>query len=346
MPKQRNGSKGSKGSKGSPLLYKESNKSNEPTVVLKKHNNANENVKFGGGVSNVNAPLVATTLAINHQLYGFPVTFSAGIPEKAIQATITSFSDPDSKFNRWCKPCLDNKIEIRSVSIDAVTMFGPNIGFLFFTASAFDEENNPIPGTVFLRGDSVCCLLIIKEVSDGSENPSGSSSSGGGGSNMDTTSHASSPKYYMVVVEEIKLPVSRAICQTPAGMLDGSYNMKGKMIDEIKEETGITISNNTAKYTSIPSGEMPLNTLIEFDEFIPSQGGCDEKIKVFSYTCERTKSEMDAINQSIQGKREEFEKIKVHIKPLSWAIIDDLKDSKLLIAASKFERKFPGYIQP
>jgi hypothetical protein len=340
MPKKTKGSKGSKRS----LLYKESNKSNEPTVVVKKDNN--ENFKLGGGVSNVNAPLVATTLAIIHPLYGFQVTFSAGIPEKAIEATITSFSDMNSKFNRWYQPCLGNKIQIRSVCIDAVTMFGPNIGFLFFTASAFDEENNPIPGTVFLRGDSVCCLLIIKEVSDGSENPSGSSSSGGGGSDMDATSPASSPKYYMVVVEEIKLPMGRAICQTPAGMLDGSYNMKGKMIDEIKEETGITISNNTAHYKSIPSGEMPLNTLIEFDEFIPSQGGCDEKIKVFSYACERTTSEMAVINQSIQGVGKEFEKIRVHIKPLSWDIIDNLSDSKLLIAASKFDRKFPGFIQP
>jgi hypothetical protein len=274
---------------------------------------------------------------LEHPEFEFPITFAAGISEKAIKATIESLSVPESKFNQWCIPCIANGIEIRSVLIDAVTMFGPNIGFLYFTASAFDVENNQIPGTVFLRGDSVCCLLIIKEVSDAIE----FASAAGGGEEPSEPQ----PKYYMVVVEEIKLPVSGAICQTPAGMLDGSYNMKGKMIDEIKEETGITLSNNYAHYKSVPSDEMPFDTLIEFDQFIPSQGGCDEKIKVFSYACERTTTQMAAINQSIQGKADEFEKIKVHIKPLSWTIIDEMCDSKLLIAASKFDRKFPGYIE-
>ena len=276
-----------------------------------------------------------------HPVHGFQINFSSGIPEGAVAAATESFGDDNSKFSKWLNPCFSNDINIKSVNIDAVTMFGKNIGFLYINAQAFDAKNNQIPGIAFLRGDSVCCLLIIKEVSDGSENESSdasNSSAAGGGSLVQA-------RYHMVVVEEIKLPVSRAICQTPAGMLDGSYNMKGKMIDEIKEETGITISNNYANYESLPSGEMPLNTLVQFDEFIPSQGGCDEKIKVFAYMCERTVDQMTAINKSVQGEKKEGENIIVHIKPLSWTIIDKMCDSKLLIAASKFERKFPGYIE-
>ena len=263
-----------------------------------------------------------------------PVAFEATAPPPK------ALSNTNSKFNKWVQPCFSNDIDIKSVNIDAVTMFGPNIGFLYVNAQAFDAKNNQIPGIAFLRGDSVCCLLIIKEVSDGTNNESSdasNSSAAGGGSLVQT-------RYHMVVVEEIKLPVSRAICQTPAGMLDGASNIKGKMIDEIKEETGITISNNTAHYESLPSGEMPLNTLVQFDEFYPSQGGCDEKVKVFAYMCERTVDEMTAINKSVQGEKKEGENIIVHIKPLSWTEITKLQDSKLWVSAGMFSQKFPGYI--
>lgn len=258
-----------------------------------------------------------------HPTYGFPVSFSAGISANAVTAAISSFSLFNSKFNKWLDACILNKLDVRAVTIDAITMFGPNIGFIYFTASVFDKHGNQMPGTVFLRGDSATCLLIAEVVDEE-------------GAVVD---------HKMIVVEEVKVPVSQAIMQPPSGMLDDSNNIKGKMIDEIREECGITIQNELVYYNNITETRPPIGTLIHFDSFWPSQGGCDESIEVFAYVHQLSTTELAEIDGRITGNRAEKEIIKVHILPLCWTIIDRIRDSKLLVAAGKFDRKFPGIIR-
>jgi hypothetical protein len=252
----------------------------------------------------------------------FQFNYSAGIKQEAIDAFIRSLYLPHSKFSLWFERCWLNNITIKYVFVEAITMFGPNIGFVYFTADAEDQAGNKLPGSVFLRGDSVCCLLVVEE------------NNGDGALG-----------YSMVLVEEIKLPVGRAILQTPAGMLDvASGCIRGKMVDEVKEETGIEISSACVNYKEVSSRELLYNTLIQFDDFFPSQGGCDESLKVFAYVCRRTTEELAAIHGSIKGNKAEHEQIKVHVKPLTWALIDETMDSKLIVVASKFDRLFPGVI--
>jgi hypothetical protein len=85
--------------------------------------------------------------------------------------------------------------------------------------------------------------------------------------------------------------------------------------------------------------------MIHFDNFFPSQGGSDESLNVFAYVCRRTTEELAAIHGSIKGNKAEHEQIKVHVKPLTWSIIDATLDSKLIVAASKFDRLFPSVIR-
>lgn len=262
---------------------------------------------------------------VAHPLYGFPVGFSTGISPVAVDAAFKSLSVAGSKIWNWLETCRQNEIDIRAIHFDAVTMFGPNIGFLYVTAKAFDKENNEIPGICFIRGDSVCCLVIIEEVHDVYGFRTG--------------------RNLIVAVEEIKLPVGMAIIQTPAGMMDSSNSFRGKMIDELREETGIVLPTNIVRFTDVDRSHLLTDTLIEFDDFYPSQGGCDEKIKVFACVVKKTSSEVRAMQGSIRGNKAEHEVIKVHLLPCTWSAIDKTKDSKLIVAASKFDRLFHGLIR-
>jgi ADP-sugar diphosphatase len=244
--------------------------------------------------------------------------FNPTIELNVQNAVLDMASKSQSKLAKWLNTCESNNIKIKSIYIDAVTMFGPTPGFIYLTADASNSTGDKLPGTVLIRGDAVCCLLIIK--------------------NSDTNEH------FMVGVEEIKVPVGKSIIQTPAGMMDSSNNFKGKIIDEIKEETGITISNDLVQFTDIH--RLQPNKLIQFDGFYPSQGGCDEYIHVYAYYVEMNTEQLSSIDNKLLGNVYEHEMIKVKILQLKWSVIDGICDSKMLVAASKFDRKFPGIILP
>jgi len=281
--------------------------------------NLYKTIRYYAGYSSINN--------IMHPVTGIPITFSSGIAEDVINKVVESLSQPNSKFNKWYFKCIDNNIDIRSVKIDAVTMFGPNVGFLYLTADSRviknkeTEEMQQLPGVTFIRGDAVCCLFVIKNTTN------------------DT--------YNMVLVEQARVPISQRCLETPAGMLDGSNQFTGTMVKEIKEETKIDISGHGFMSKSLVenSSELPFHTLMELGEFIPSQGGCDERLKVFAYACEKTQDEIKEINDRITGEASEHEHIIVRVQDLTWENIDATNDSKLLVAASKFDRSFPGIIK-
>jgi 8-oxo-dGTP pyrophosphatase MutT (NUDIX family) len=275
-------------------------------------------IRYYAGYSVINS--------IIHPVTGMPITFSSGITEDVVNKVVESFSLPNSKFNKWYFKCMDNDINIKSVKIDAVTMFGPNIGFLYLTADSSviknkdTEEMQELPGVTFIRGDAVCCLFVIKNTT------------------YDT--------YNMVLVEQARVPISERCLETPAGMLDGSKQFGGTMVKEIKEETKIDISGHAymTKSQVENASNLSFHTLMELGEFIPSQGGCDERLKVFAYACEKTDKEIKEINDRITGEASEHEHIIVRVQDLTWKNIDTTNDSKLLVAASKFDRFFPGII--
>ena len=264
---------------------------------------------------------------VMHPVTGIPITLSSGIPVDVITKVVESFSQPNSKFNKWYFKCIDNEINIKSIKIDAVTMFGPNIGFLYLTADSNviknkdTKETQQLPGVTFIRGDAVCCLFVIKNTTN------------------DT--------YNMVLVEQARVPISQRCLETPAGMLDGSNQFTGTMVKEIKEETKIDISGHgfMSKSQVENATKLPFHTLMELGEFIPSQGGCDERLKVFAYVCEKSQKEIEEINDRITGEASEHEHIIVRVQDLTWKNIDATNDSKLLVAASKFDRSFPSIIR-
>ncbi len=89
--------------------------------------------------------------------------------------------------------------------------FGNKLGFLIMDVKLNYEEKY-IPGFVILRGPS-CAVLMWYEVLG---------------------------ETYVLMVRQPRLATGKLVWEVPAGMLDGETdNIKGKMMNEIEEETGI-----------------------------------------------------------------------------------------------------------
>lgn len=258
------------------------------------------------------------------------ITPGDGLTPTELTAVTKALSDPNSLLKSWYDKCILQGNRVEDVQIKGIKMFGSKIGFWFIDTIFRDSKNRIVPGTVFLRGDSVACLIVIEEEDDGGKRK--------------REDEDWKPTYHTVFVEELKAPAGGKIKQIPAGMLDGSNKLGGKMFDEIKEETGLELRPTEPVECESVMPRMPLDTLISLGSFTPSIGGCEEIIHKFAYFTKMTSSQIAAINLSTQGRVDENENIIVHIVPLTWKTIFESGDSKAGMAAAKLNYYFPGYI--
>lgn len=130
---------------------------------------------------------------------------------------------------------------LHSVTVRDVYMFGTRIGFVFLDAHV-TMGNVRIPGAVFLRGPSVAVLLWY---SDGDGN------------------------VYVVMVRQPRVAVGKMTWEVPAGMIDDKGDVRGRMFDEIREETGLLVN---------------VKSLVHHTDVRPytSCGILDEKMELFS----------------------------------------------------------------
>jgi hypothetical protein len=101
-----------------------------------------------------------------------PVTVLSSVSPTVAQAALDS-----EVFKTWCKRCEVEKdgkrIELDSVEIQNVDMFGPRVGFLKIRADStlvdgITHHKHRLPGICFLRGGSVTILVaLICEELDG-----------------------------------------------------------------------------------------------------------------------------------------------------------------------------------
>jgi ADP-sugar diphosphatase len=146
-------------------------------------------------------------------------------------------------------------------------MFGPvKIGFLKFKAAVRNKENTAMSAVVFMRGGSVAMLLLIKCIDDG--------------------------KYYTVLTRQPRVPIGGALYEIPAGMLDGNGNFAYVAAKELEEETGIVIREYDTNLTDLT--QMMYDG--EYPGVYPSAGGCDESMRIFLFTAEMTKTQLDKLD--------------------------------------------------
>jgi len=104
---------------------------------------------------------------------------------------------------------------------------------------------------------------------------------------------------YFIMCRQLRFPVGGYTLEAPAGMMDASANISGVMIKEIEEETGLVVPN--------------VGELIDLGRFIPSAGGCDESIHLFSWNTEISREKYEEITTRIHGAEVENESIQLHL---------------------------------
>ena len=130
------------------------------------------------------------------------------------------------KFKKWLQS-IDPKITVTpgtSIVIQSVDMFGSNVGFIKLKADA-TFNGKPIPGIVFIRGNSVAILVIL----------------------------TCEGKRWVVWTKQPRLAIGISYCvEIPAGMMDDENNFVGVAAKELAEETGIKITGDKL----IPLGDI------------------------------------------------------------------------------------------
>jgi 8-oxo-dGTP pyrophosphatase MutT (NUDIX family) len=134
----------------------------------------------------------------------------------------------------------------------------------------------------------------------------------------------------VILTVQNRIPqASEAEIEIPAGMLDGSNNFAGVAAQEIEEELGETIKASDLNDLGIMK---------------PSQGGCDEKVHLFSYNCTMTPEKLAEVKTRNTGILEEGESITLKVVKLK-DLVHETDDAKALCAAFRYTenwRSFPS----
>jgi len=146
------------------------------------------------------------TIEINGQYV--PISKSILTTEETFTKAISSL-----KFKKWADS-IDSKYDVRSIHIESVDMFGPNVGFIKLNCEAY-FNGKPVPRIVFIRGDSVSILIILIL-------PNGN-------------------RHILLVVQPRIAIGNSEYDEAVAGMMDENGNLVGVAAKEIKEETGLSI---------------------------------------------------------------------------------------------------------
>eukprot|EP00899_Mesostigma_viride_P005078 jgi/Mesvir1/14571/Mv05251-RA.1 len=193
--------------------------------------------------------------------------------------------------------------KIEELKLQVVDMFGKRIGFAKFEAVVVDSDGTRLPGIVFARGGAVAILILLYNAGEA----------------------------FAVLTEQARVPIGRLTLEIPAGMLDGQTgDFLGVAAKEVKEETGISIKAEELVDLTSHLADTTEKTMY------PSQGGCDEDIRLFLYRKEASSEVIDKLKGKLTGLRAHGEKIRLHVVPYKqlWRFTGD---SKALSAIALYE---------
>ena len=147
------------------------------------------------------------------------------------------------------------------------------IGFAFVDAD-ISYNGKKVPGAVFLRGDSVAILPILRASEDMAQE-------------------------FVLTTTQPRVPVGAiAYKELPAGMMDGKKNFAGTAASEMEEETHLVFSQEELE---------PLGTMD------PSVGGCDERIRLFRGVKVLPMAQIQEFQGKLTGVIEDGEVITVQV---------------------------------
>lgn len=194
---------------------------------------------------------------------------------------MTAFEQSLDKFRA------NPKFKVGDVTLIAVSPFGPlrkakaGFGYMHADIEYANISNNgaavKVPGLTLVRGGSVTVLTFLQ--CNGVD--------------------------YVILTEQARAPIGDPeYVESPAGMLDGDEEkFVGVAAKEMGEEVGLELNGRTDfKYLG---------------EFVPSAGGCDERIKVLFTRVKCNKAVLTYLQGHLAGAMDENEQITVRVRPLS-----------------------------
>ena len=204
-------------------------------------------------------------------------------------------------FTQWLNG-VEERYDVRSITLQSVDMFGSRVGFIKFEAEAYDRTTGEkVSGIVFMRGGSVGILVILE--CEGAE-------------------------YALLAVQPRIATGQFAFVEILAGMLDGSGNFVGIAAKELKEEAGPDFAIGEKDLLPLTAPDRPV--------FL-SPGGTDETMSLFQYRRKVTREQLEDLSGRATGELEDGERIVLKVVPRDelWSI----RDAKTLLAIGLYDRQ-------
>ncbi len=225
---------------------------------------------------------------------------------------------------------------LRSIDIQSADFFsGGRLGFIKLRATVTNDQDEHLPGAVFMRGGSVAMLITL---SPSDPDP-------------DSDSHSAGEEYAILTLQPRIAAGSLNFIEIPAGMLDDSGTFAGAAAMEIHEETGLEIHSDELldmTQLSIQSRgheqeqDQASQGTDEVEPHLqkaiyPSPGGSDEFIPIFLARKSVSRRKIDELKGKLTGLRDHGEKIRLKIVPLNQVWKAAARDGKTLAALALYQ---------
>ena len=182
------------------------------------------------------------------------------------------------KFKIWKANLQTNGLKINNIQeIYTRHRYNGEALFSLVMLDAETPEGDKIPPICFIKGEVVCiCIVLIDK---------------------------ETKEKYLLFVKQRRIAEGGFTFEHPAGMVDGTKSPLEIAVIEVKEETGIVVSEND------------LIDLSPNKRLFPSTGTSDEAM--YFYFCEITldKNKIEAFENKEMGTEYEFERITTHVYP-------------------------------
>lgn len=182
------------------------------------------------------------------------------------------------KFKLWKTNLQTNGLKINNIE-EVYTRHRYNGEALFSLVmlDADTPEGDKIPPICFIKGEVVCvCIVLIDK---------------------------ETKEKYLLLVKQRRIAEGGFTYEHPAGMVDGTKTPLEIAVMEVKEETGITVS------------EEDLINLSPNKRLFPSTGTSDEAMYFYFCEIELDKKEIESFENKEMGTEYEFERITTHVYP-------------------------------
>jgi ADP-sugar diphosphatase len=182
------------------------------------------------------------------------------------------------KFKLWKKNLIANGLKINKIDEHYTRRrYNGEVLFSLLMLDAETPEGDKIPPICFLKGEVVCVLIcLIDKKTKGK---------------------------YLLLVKQRRIAEGGFTYEHPAGMVDGTMTPLAIAVQEVREETGLEVSENQ------------LIDLSPTKRVFPSTGTSDEAIYLYACEIEMSAEEIAAMNNKEMGTEYEFERITTHVVP-------------------------------